>query len=227
MTVAQTNRIKIAASILAADFADLGGAVSEAEAGGADVIHIDMMDGHYVRNITFGFDLIPALRKRTALPLVPHLELSNPGDLLETLAERGSDMIVVQEDTCPDLGQTIERLRALGVKVGVGVNPDRSPAPLREFLPLLDLVIVMSVAPGFGGQSFDPAALPKLVEVREWRDSAGLKFEIGIDGGVNEQTIRRVVEAGADHLIIGSAIFQRDRVGPAIARMRALIASAG
>jgi len=225
MAATPTKRIKIAASLLAADFAELGRAVEEATAAGVDSIHIDMMDGHYVPNITFGFDLIPALKRRTHVPLVPHLELSNPGDWLDPLARLGSDMIVVQEDTCPDLGQTIGRLRDLGVRVGVGVNPDRPLEPVRPFLPRLDLLIVMSVNPGFGGQSFNPVSMPKLTLVREWRAAAGLSFDIGIDGGVNEKTVRQVVAAGADDLIVGSAIFQRDGIGVAVARLRELIAS--
>lgn len=221
-----SNRVKIAASILAADFANLAWAVRDAEAAGVDSIHIDMMDGHYVRNITFGFDLIPALRRHTRLPLVPHLELSNPNDLIAPLAERGSDMIVVQEDTCPDLGATLRAIRSRGVAVGVGVNPDRPLDAIVPFLNAIDLLIVMSVPPGFGGQPFDEGALTKVSAARAMRDQGGYRFEIGIDGGINETTLGQAVRAGSDYLIVGSAIFGRDGIQPSVARLRELISQA-
>lgn len=220
------NRVKIAASILAADFANLGCAVREAEAGGADSIHIDMMDGHYVRNITFGLDLIPALRPHTRLPLVPHLELSNPDDLIVPLANCGSDMIVIQEDTCPDLAVSIHAIRSRGIAVGVGVNPDRPLDRVVPFLNNLDLLIVMSVPPGFGGQPFDASVLAKVSAAREWREQRGHRYDIGMDGGINEQTLGQAVRAGCDYLIVGSAIFGRDGIVPSITRLRQLIAQA-
>lgn len=215
-----SSQVHIAASILGADFAYLGPAAREAELGGADSIHIDMMDGHYVPNLTFGFDLLPALKKWTTLPLVAHLELDNPDALIAPLAQAGPDMIVVQEDTCPCLDETIDRIRRYGIGVGVGVNPDRPLEPILPYLEKVDLLIVMSVPPGFGGQPFDDSVLPKVSLVRRHRDVARLLLRVGIDGGVNEETIGRAVQAGADYLIIGSAIFQRDGVGPAIARLR-------
>ncbi len=218
-----SQNIHIAASILAADFACLGEASREAEKGGAASIHIDMMDGHYVPNLTFGFDLIPALRKWTTLPLVAHLELDNPDDLIDPLAQVGSDMIVVQEDTCSDLNETIAHIRSYGIKVGVGVNPDRPLEPVLPYLEKLDLVIIMSVPCGFGGQPFDENALPKLSLALDWRKEHRLQLNIGIDGGINEQTVGRVLQAGADYLVIGSAIFQRDGITTSLTRLRELI----
>lgn len=222
-TTTAARDIHIAASILSADFACLGDAVIEAERGGADSIHIDMMDGHYVPNITFGLDLIPALRKRTRLPLVPHLELDNPDALIDALSHRGSDVIVVQEDTCPDLGATIDRILGHGIGAGVGVNPNRPLEPLLPFLQRVELIILLAVDPGFGGQTFNPSVLSKVREVRCWRDAQHPGLRIGMDGGINEDTIGQIVQAGADYLVIGSAIFDRDDVCQAIARLRGLI----
>jgi ribulose-phosphate 3-epimerase len=216
----RSSRVHIGASILAADFACLGPAARAAELGGADSIHIDMMDGHYVPNLTFGFDLLPALRKWTTLPLVAHLELDNPDALIEPLAQAGPDMIVVQEDTCPHLDVTIAHIRSYGIGAGVGVNPDRRLEPVLPYLSQVDLLIIMSVPPGFGGQPFDENVLPKVSLARRHRDEHDLCLHVGLDGGVNEGTIVRAVQAGADYLIMGSAIFQRDGVGTAIARLR-------
>ena len=223
MTVADSMNIHITASILAADFAYLGDAVRDAEAGGADSVHIDMMDGHYVPNITFGLDLIPALKRRTSLPLVPHLELENPDDLIDSLARLGSDMIVVQEDTCPDLGRTIEHIRSYGIGAGVGVNPDRPIEGVLPFLDQVELVIVMSVNPGFGGQVFDTQVLSKVETTRQYVNERDLGVRVGIDGGVNEKTIADVLRAGADYLVIGSAIFGQGDVVQAVARLRRAI----
>ena len=223
MTVVDPMNIHITASILAADFANLGDAVRDAEAGGADSVHIDMMDGHYVPNITFGLDLIPALKKRTSLPLVPHLELENPDDLIDSLARLGSDMIVVQEDTCPDLSKTIRHIRSYGIGVGVGVNPDRPIEGVLPFLDQVDLVIVMSVNPGFGGQVFDRQVLSKVEMTRQYVSERDLDVRVGIDGGVNEKTIADVLRAGADYLVIGSAIFGQGDVVQAVARLRGAI----
>jgi len=223
MTAVDPEKIHITASILAADFANLGDAVRAAEAGGANSIHIDMMDGHYVPNITFGLDLIPALKRRTSLPLVPHLELVNPDDLIDSLARLGSDMIVVQEDTCPDLGKTLAHIRGHGIAAGVGVNPGRPLEAVLPFLDQVDLVIVMSVNPGFGGQAFDPHVLSKVEAARRYVDELALDVQIGIDGGVNEETIGDVLRAGADYLVIGSAIFGRGDIVQALGRLRGAI----
>lgn len=215
--------VHIDASLLAADFGCLAKEACRAEKGGADSIHLDIMDGHYVHNLTFGLDLIPVLKRVTSLPLISHLEIDNPDDFVEDLARLGSDLIIVQEDTCPDVGATLDRIRRHGARGGLGVNPDRPVEPLREFMPDLDLLLIMSVWPGFGGQDFQAEVLGKVTMARQWRRESGLQTRIGLDGGITEKTIGRALGAGADYLVIGSAIYGQGDPIEAIPHLRRLI----
>ena len=199
--------IHISASILAADWSNLGQAVREAEEAGADSIHIDIMDGHYVHNLTFGMKTIPCLKPHTTLPLIVHLEISNPDSFIADFAEAGSNMIVVQEDTCPDLAATIEKIHGYGIQAGVAVNPDRPLDTVIDFLDRIDLLLLMSVFPGFGGQQFLTWVLPKVEEARNRADALKTHPFIGLDGGINQRTIQACVNAGADFLAIGTAIY--------------------
>lgn len=214
--------IHISASILAADWSNLGQAVREAEEAGVDSIHIDIMDGHYVHNLTLGIKTLPCLRPHTRLPLVAHLEISNPDDFITDFAEAGSDMIIVQEDTCPDLSATIERIRGYNIAVGLALNPDRPLSAVIGFLRQIDLLLIMSVFPGFGGQKFLAQVLPKVVEacqlVRDWENPPA----IGLDGGINQQTIQAAVRAGANFLAIGSAIYGGGSVRDNLHKLRRL-----
>ena len=202
--------VKISPSILSADFGNLGKEASEAEKGGGYAIHIDIMDGHYVHNFSFGIDIIPALKKYVKIPLVAHLEIDNPDIFIDDFAEAGSDMIVVQEDTCPHLPRTIRAIKKAGVAAGIGINPDRGFEKIEanpEILEEIDLLIVMAVYPGFGGQPFSPVTIPKIIKALELRKSTGTNFDIGVDGAVSKKTIPKIIEAGGNYLIAGSSVF--------------------
>jgi len=205
--------IKISPSILSADFGNLRHDAIEAVAAGGCAVHIDFMDGHYVHNLSFGLDVIPALKSHVSVPLVAHLEIEAPDRFLRDFAEAGSDMIVVQEDTCPNLPRTIDAIRDLGVEAGIGINPDRNfsrieahPHILRE----IRLLIVMGVYPGFGGQRFAATVEKNISRAVELREEAGVNFDIGVDGGVSTATVPHIVAAGANYLIAGSSIFNGD-----------------
>lgn len=205
--------LKISPSILSADFGSLRQESVAAQNAGGRAIHIDIMDGHYVHNFSFGVEIIPALKKEVTIPLVAHLEIDNPDVFIVDFARAGSDMIVVQEDTCPNLPRTIGAIREAGTRAGIGINPDRgyekieaNPEVLRE----IDLLIIMAVYPGFGGQPFSPAALPKIRRARTMRDDMGLQFDIGVDGCVGVKTISPIVKAGGNYLIAGSSVFNGD-----------------
>ncbi|BAL99993.1 MULTISPECIES: ribulose-phosphate 3-epimerase [Caldilinea] len=200
--------IHISPSILAADTAYLAEAVRAAEAGGADSLHIDVMDGHYVANYAFSPKTLADLRKVTQLPLHAHLEVSNPDAVLSLFAT--AEMIIVQEDTTPDLAATIAAARRLGCQVGVAVNRNRSVEALAPFLSQVDLVLVMAVEPGFGGQPFDAAVLDKVRWLHTQRCARRLYFAIGVDGGIDLTTIGDSVAAGADFFAVGSAAFVGD-----------------
>jgi ribulose-phosphate 3-epimerase len=201
------TKIKIAPSILSADFARLGEQVKDAETAGVDYIHVDVMDGHFVPNITIGPLIVKALRPVTDLPLDVHLMIENPELYLADFAKAGADIITVHVETCPHLHRTIQQIRELGVKPGVTLNPATPLSTLEEILPEVDLVLIMSVNPGFGGQSYIRSCTDKITRLRMMLDRIGSKAELEVDGGVNTSTIAEVVRAGADVLVAGSAIY--------------------
>jgi ribulose-phosphate 3-epimerase len=201
------TKIKIAPSILSADFARLGEQVKDAETAGVDYIHVDVMDGHFVPNITIGPLIVKALRPVTDLPLDVHLMIENPELYLADFAKAGADIITVHVETCPHLHRTIQQIRELGVKPGVTLNPATPLSTLDEILPEVDLVLIMSVNPGFGGQSYIRSCTDKITRLRMMLDRIGSKAELEVDGGVNTSTIAEVVRAGADVLVAGSAIY--------------------
>ncbi|MEM1503273.1 ribulose-phosphate 3-epimerase [Domibacillus sp. 8LH] len=213
--------IKIAPSILSADFARLGEEIKDVEAGGADYIHVDVMDGHFVPNITIGPLIVEAIRPVTALPLDVHLMISNPDQYIETFAKAGADIITVHAEACPHLHRTIQLIRSFGIKAGVVLNPSTPVDVLEYVIGDIDMVLLMTVNPGFGGQSFIEAVVPKIRRVRDMITKAGVSVDIEIDGGVNTETARICTEAGANVLVAGSAIYNEKDRGAAIRAIRA------
>jgi len=207
---------KIAPSILSADFSRLGEEIKDVEQGGSDYIHVDVMDGHFVPNITIGPLIVEAIRPKTDLPLDVHLMIENPDQYIEQFAKAGADIITVHQETCPHLHRTIQLIKSYGVKPGVVINPATPAELIKPILAEVDLVLLMTVNPGFGGQSFIDSVVPKIEQVSSWREELGLSFEIEIDGGVKEGTAKRCVDAGADVLVAGSAVFNREDRGKAI-----------
>ncbi len=199
--------VLIAPSILSADFARLGDAVAAAERGGADLIHVDVMDGHFVPNITIGVPVVKSLKRIASVPLDVHLMIEDPDRYIEAFAEAGAGMISVHIEALRHVHRTVHAIKALGVKAGVVINPGTPVAALSEIAGDVDFVLVMSVNPGFGGQTFIPRSESKLREVRALLDSAGSSAPIEIDGGVDQHNIARVVAAGARMVVAGSAIF--------------------
>jgi ribulose-phosphate 3-epimerase len=213
---------KLAPSILAADFAHLGDQVQAAEAAGANWIHIDVMDGHFVPPITIGPLVVSALRPLTSLTLDVHLMIEQPERLLADFARAGANMLTVHVETCPHLHRTIQQIKELGVKAGVTLNPATPLAALEDILPEVDLVLVMSVNPGFGGQQYIPASTARIARLRQMLDAIGSPAELEVDGGVNAGTIREVVQAGATVLVAGSAVFNAQAaIAENIRRLRA------
>ena len=212
--------IKISPSILSADFSRLGEDVRAVDQAGADYIHIDVMDGHFVPNITIGPLIVDALRKVTDKPLDVHLMIENPDLYIADFAKAGADIITVHQEAVPHLHRTVQLIKSLGKKAGVSLNPGTPVETLDIILDDLDLVLIMSVNPGFGGQSFIPSALDKISALRQRITQRGLATELEVDGGVKIDNIREVVAAGADVLVAGSAVFNTDDYAATIAALR-------
>lgn len=212
--------IKIAPSILAADFSKLADEVREVEAAGAELIHIDVMDGHFVPNITMGAIVVEALRPVTKLPLDVHLMISNPDAYIEQFAKAGADYITVHVEACPHLHRTLQLIKSLGVKSGVVLNPHTPIETIQHVLEEVDMVLFMTVNPGFGGQKFIHSVLPKVKQLSDIIRERNLPIEIEIDGGVNEETIIPCVEAGATILVAGSAVFNAPDRAAALQRIK-------
>jgi ribulose-phosphate 3-epimerase len=218
----RTRAIKLAPSILAADLARLGEQVSEAERAGADRIHIDVMDGHFVPNLSMGTPVIKSLRRVTSLQLEAHLMIENPDFFIDRLAQAGTDIFLVHWEGNNDLSGTVHHIKTLGKRVGVAINPATSAAVLEEIVPDLDQVLVMTVSPGFGHQHFLEGTLPKIKRVREMIECIKPQCGLEVDGGVDARTAPLAVEAGADILVAGTAIFgQSDSIGAAFGRLQA------
>lgn len=220
---AVTGMVELLPSILSADFAHLADEVAAAERGGGTVIHVDVMDGHFVPNITLGPPVVKSLRKATRLPLDCHLMIDNANEYISAFADAGADWIGVHYEACPHLHRTIELILNHGLKPGVVINPATRVEVLLDILPMLHHVLVMSVNPGFGGQKFIDFSLNKIRRLAEIRNQMGLRFRIEVDGGVAHDTIAQVVQAGAELLVAGNAVFGN---GNAEQNARELLAAA-
>ena len=212
--------VRIAPSILSADFARLAEEVACVEQGGADLLHIDVMDGHFVPNLTVGPPMVLALRKVTKLPLDVHLMITNPDAFIAELAEAGADYITVHVETAPHLHRTVETIKERGVRAGVTLNPATSLTAVEEIIADIDLLLIMSVSPGFGGQHFIPCTLGKIERARRLLDDTGSHADLEVDGGVKVDNAERIIQAGADILVAGSAIFSSQDYRATIAALR-------
>ncbi|MBN1376201.1 MAG: ribulose-phosphate 3-epimerase [Dehalococcoidia bacterium] len=203
----KSKKIKIAPSILSADFSRLGDQVREVVKAGADYIHVDVMDGHFVPNITIGIPVVQSLRKITRVPLDVHLMIEKPELYIEKFAEAGSDIITVHAEACVHLDSTVKAIKKMGVKAGVSLNPATPLSSIEEVLSMVDMVLIMTVNPGFGGQDFIASVVDKLARLKQIFYNKKIKAEIEVDGGITRLTAPIVVKAGADVLVAGSAIF--------------------
>ncbi len=216
--------VRVAPSILAADFSCLGDEVRAVSAAGADFIHVDVMDGHFVPNITIGPEVVKALRPHTTLPFDVHLMIAPVDPYVAAFADAGADIITAHVEAGPHIHRTLQLVKSLGKRAGVSLNPGTPAESVRHLLELVDLVLVMTVNPGFGGQSFITAQLDKIAAIRRMIDASGRTIDLEVDGGINAETAEAVVSAGADLLVAGSATFRGGRAAYAgnIARLKAV-----
>ena len=204
------KKIKISPSILSADFSQLGNEIKRLEDGGADMIHVDVMDGHFVPNLTIGPPVIKALRNYTKLPFDVHLMIAPVHKYIKNYAEAGADIITIHPEATDNLKESINHIKELGKKVGVSLNPNTKIDVIKEFLNEINLVLIMSVHPGFGGQKFMPEVLQKIKELKKIKDQQNLSFDIEVDGGINFDNSKLVIEAGANILVSGTTIFKNN-----------------
>ncbi len=215
--------VKISPSILSADFANLLEDVKKVEKAGVELLHIDIMDGHFVPNISFGPMVLKALKGKTTVPFDVHLMIENPDAYIKEFVDAGASIITVHAEACPHLHRTIQNIKSYGVKAAVSLNPATSLSVLEEVLPELDMVLLMSVNPGFGGQSFIASTLDKTKRLKQMIDAKGLKIDIEIDGGVKLDNAKEIVEAGANVLVAGSAIFKTDDVVETVGKFKEIV----
>ena len=216
------KNVKIAPSILSANFAKMGEEVQSLEQSGADLVHCDVMDGVFVNNITFGIKMVEDLRKITKLPLDCHLMIVHPEKYVERFAKAGADIITVHYEACKDnLKEVLELIKSTGVKCGAGINPDTPVDKIKDVILLCDMVLVMSVFPGFGGQKFIPSALDKLREIRAIINASGKEIDLEIDGGVTAENVAEIKAAGANVIVAGSAVFKAEDRAAMIASLKA------
>jgi ribulose-phosphate 3-epimerase len=204
------KKIQISPSILSADFSQLGNEIKRLEESGADMIHVDVMDGHFVPNITIGPPVIKSLKKYTSLPFDVHLMISPVNNFIDDFANAGADIITVHPEATPNLKETILKIKQLKKKVGVSLNPESKTDLVKNFLKEIDLILIMSVNPGFGGQKFMPEVLTKIKELKKIKDSENLNFDIEIDGGINFENSKLAIKAGANILVSGTTIFKNN-----------------
>ena len=204
------KKIKISPSILSADFSQLGNEIKRLEDGGADMIHVDVMDGHFVPNLTIGPPVIKALRNYTKLPFDVHLMIAPVHKYIKNYAEAGADIITIHPEATDNLKESINHIKELGKKVGVSLNPNTKIDILKEFLNEINLVLIMSVHPGFGGQKFIPEVLQKIKELKKIKDQQNFNFDIEVDGGINFDNSKLAIEAGANILVSGTTIFKNN-----------------
>jgi len=218
--VAEVLKVKIAPSVLASDFSKLGAEAKRAEEAGADLLHLDVMDGHFVPNLTVGPDVVRAIRRSTSLPLNVHLMIENPDKFFRSFSEAGADSIVFHVEAAEDVSRSIRSLRELGVGCGLSLNPDTPVEEVLGYLGDVDLLLVMSVHPGFGGQKFIPESLQRMKLVREEARTRNPTLDIAVDGGINENTAKMVLASGANVLVAGTALFSSENMAEAIGRLR-------
>jgi len=211
---------KVAASILSCNNAFLGDAVKRAEDAKADIIHIDIMDGHYVQNLSFGPKTVTDLKAITSLPVEVHLELENASEMIDVFAQAGADIIIIQYDQCPLPIRLLRRIRSLGKKAGIAVNPGVGIRQLKYFLGDIDVIVIMSVEPGFGGQAFEECTYEKVSEMKEILKEAGRDIPVAVDGGIDFSIADKLKKAGADILIVGSSLYAEDDIKRAVKMLK-------